>query len=438
MQQIKRRLSRGSKRDLEVEEPRNNLTGNSYEIPHDDVITTKSGPIAGKTFVIEDSPVVTGTAPLAGKMYVIPEEPVVVAEEHSNVRVFSPAVEARVARAFAPVQPVDLQQIVKTPVLREHVYPLEKEEIQPIIYREREQIEIHQVTQQLKEVIVNPTIITQVQTEAQYRDTVFVEDTTPRDVGAVSSREVRAPTTVVEELQPIVKEHVVVKVQEDVTHVLARDIIQPTIIEVTQPILDRVREVGLGTESETFEELPPIFGEQRELVLGNRSIITGRLPTNTMWEQVLVLPGERLVRGTATVDSFMMGRYVDNIEVGRSTSVVTAVGAAKSSLVLNNQTSAYNMPPSIAAIAAASVLPQSEPVPAGRVTAGRNLYYHLPASTGTMYTPQTVMVAPNNPAPQLGYQPTFGVTATGTGFQSHGIAAPHGFQPTNVVYHTTR
>lgn len=55
------------------------------------------------------------------------------------------------------------------------------------------------------------------------------------------SRNILPATTVTEQLEPIIKERISVRVQEDVTHVLARDVIKPTVIELTQPIHDVVR-----------------------------------------------------------------------------------------------------------------------------------------------------------------------------------------------------
>lgn len=140
----------------------------------------------------------------------------------------------------------------------------------------------------------------------------------------------------------------------------------------------QVRERVLAGETETFGELPPIFGENREPVLGNRSIILGRLETVPMWESALVTPGERLVKTQTLVDHHMMERFSHNIERQQMTTVTTAAGAASNNLMLNSAVGSYQNPPSIAAITAASVLPTNQQVPAGTVSLFPEFFQNFP------------------------------------------------------------
>lgn len=131
----------------------------------------------------------------------------------------------------------------------------------------------------------------------------------------------------------------------------------------------QVREETFAEASEMTGELPPVFGDHRVAVLGNHSIITGKFVTVPMWETAVITPGERLIRTTIVVDRELMMRHAHNVERNQPTTIVTASGAAQNQLMLNSHNShSYNMPPTIATIAAASVLPAGDVVPAGRVS----------------------------------------------------------------------
>ncbi|PRP85630.1 hypothetical protein PROFUN_06419 [Planoprotostelium fungivorum] len=406
MESIKRRFSRGSKKDLRAEETttssKSNLTGNSYEIPYDEVVPTTTTVETRTETIVEEAPVLSNVATAAPSLL--------------NTEVLP-----------VTTQPIQLQTVLKETVLREHIIPLQKEEIQPVIYREREQIEIHQITQQLKETVVAPTVVEEVQAEPEYRETVMVQHEVAREV-MENSRTVLPATTVVEELAPIVEERVNRNIQEEIIHVIDRDIVQPTIIQIEQPIHERIREHLRTLESETeMITLPPVFGDRREAVIGNRSVISTTLLTKPMWEQPLVTAGERLVSVEAEIDRRILGRHLGVASYGVNTvrsGVIASNGPVTNQLSLTQTTTTYNGPPTIASIAAASILPNDVAVPAGKTGVSRNLYYHTPASTGTMYNPQQ---ANNNaiymPAPQFTYQPVFGTSNKEAGFQSHGHVA---------------
>lgn len=56
---------------------------------------------------------------------------------------------------------------------RERIHPVMKEEIQPVIYREREQLDVKQVTQMMHETQIQPTIIQQRELPAQTREAII-------------------------------------------------------------------------------------------------------------------------------------------------------------------------------------------------------------------------------------------------------------------------
>lgn len=86
-------------------------------------------------------------------------------------------------------EPVMLERQEKEVVVHEHIHPVEKEEIQPIIHRgehlstflvckswlfaEREQLEVRQVTERLHETEVAPTIIEQRELAPEVREVVI-------------------------------------------------------------------------------------------------------------------------------------------------------------------------------------------------------------------------------------------------------------------------
>ncbi|PRP89287.1 hypothetical protein PROFUN_02161 [Planoprotostelium fungivorum] len=137
------------------------------------------------------------------------------------------------------------ERVEKPVVVHHHIQKLEKEEIQPIIHREREQKEIIQITAPLKETEVKPTTVTQVRLPAEHRPTI-VQLAEP-----LPSLEV-VPTTIIEgarhseEVLPsIVHETIKKSVIQQVTKVLHKDVVQPTLIQRTQPIFERVVEAPI-------------------------------------------------------------------------------------------------------------------------------------------------------------------------------------------------
>ncbi|PRP89309.1 cell division protein [Planoprotostelium fungivorum] len=143
--------------------------------------------------------------------------------------------------------PVKSEVIVKDTVVREHIHPVEKEEIQPVIHREREQLEVKQVTQKLHETTIEPTLIEKGQLPAEYREAV-IEKAAPLPENVIlPSRDVDATLRTQVVHQPIVNEIVKKTVIEEIQPVLEKDIIAPTIIQETQPIYEKIIEAPIVT-----------------------------------------------------------------------------------------------------------------------------------------------------------------------------------------------
>ncbi|PRP78403.1 hypothetical protein PROFUN_13225 [Planoprotostelium fungivorum] len=157
------------------------------------------------------------------------------------------------------VEPVSLERVEKPLVVHEHIHPVEKQEVQPVIFREREQLEVKQITQQLHETEIKPTVIQSRELPAQVRPAI-VENSAP------IPEQIILPSVEVEETQkslsinePIINETVKRTVIEEIQPVLERDVIQPTLIHQTLPIYEKVVDATVVYKSELpVRELGPV------------------------------------------------------------------------------------------------------------------------------------------------------------------------------------
>ncbi|PRP75348.1 Pf11-1 protein [Planoprotostelium fungivorum] len=140
------------------------------------------------------------------------------------------------------VAPLKTEVIQKETVVHEHIHPVMKEEIQPVIYREREQLAVKQVTERLHETEIKPTLVEKRELAAEVRE-VMVEKAAPIPVNYV------APTVDVDATlrsqvvhAPIVNEVIKKTIIEEVQPVLEKDIIQTTLIQETKNIYEKVVE----------------------------------------------------------------------------------------------------------------------------------------------------------------------------------------------------
>ncbi|PRP89442.1 cell division protein FtsK [Planoprotostelium fungivorum] len=139
-------------------------------------------------------------------------------------------------------EPINKETIIKDTVIQEHIHPVQKEEIQPIIYREREQLDVKQVTQKLHETEILPTIVEQRELPAERRE-VLVERSAPIAENLVlPTREVDVTTRSQVVHAPIINETIHKTVIEEVQPVIERDVIAPTVVQVQQPIYEKVIE----------------------------------------------------------------------------------------------------------------------------------------------------------------------------------------------------
>eukprot|EP01117_Protostelium_nocturnum_P018424 TRINITY_DN76_c0_g2_i1.p1 TRINITY_DN76_c0_g2~~TRINITY_DN76_c0_g2_i1.p1 ORF type:complete len:221 (-),score=85.75 TRINITY_DN76_c0_g2_i1:76-663(-) len=163
-------------------------------------------------------------------------------------------------------EPTKVEVIQKETVVHEHIHPVEKEEIQPVIYREREQLEVKQVTENLHETEVKPTLVQQRELPAEVR-APLVEKAAPIAENVVlPTMDVDATLKTVQVNAPIVNETVKKTIIEEVQPVLERDVVTSTLIQETQPIFEKVVEApilqketlitrDLGSKGQSLESL---------------------------------------------------------------------------------------------------------------------------------------------------------------------------------------
>ncbi|PRP89232.1 hypothetical protein PROFUN_02106 [Planoprotostelium fungivorum] len=149
-------------------------------------------------------------------------------------------------------EPTIIETIQKDVVIQERIHPVQKEEIQPIIYREREQLDVKQVTQLMHETQIQPTIIQQRELPAERREAIVERGAAITENYIAASREVDAVSRTQVVHAPIVQEVIKKTIIEEIQPVLERDIIQSTIIQNTQPIYEKIVEAPTVLRSTTI------------------------------------------------------------------------------------------------------------------------------------------------------------------------------------------
>jgi len=171
-----------------------------------------------------------------------------------------------------------MEKIEKPLIVREKVLPQEKIEVQPVIHREREQLEVHEVIQPMHEMNIAPTNVRSAtlpaQVKADYResDANFQTQYRAATTRFASDIETLGVQREFVNKAPILEEHISRKIVEEVQPVLYKETITPTLIEETQPVYEKI------------VEAPTIYEETRPTVdLGTKMlsqpVISQQLPT---------------------------------------------------------------------------------------------------------------------------------------------------------------
>jgi len=140
------------------------------------------------------------------------------------------------------IEPVQIQE--KPAVIHERIRKEEVEEIQPIIHRELERLEIHQVTQPMVEQIVQPTQIQERTLAAETRPIISKGVYTPSTAIPQGTQDIQAFHKTVEK-PAIIMETERRRVIEEIQPVIYKEILQPTIIRETREIFEKIIEAPI-------------------------------------------------------------------------------------------------------------------------------------------------------------------------------------------------
>jgi hypothetical protein len=157
-------------------------------------------------------------------------------------------------------EPVHRVTVPKEAVVREHIHPVEKVEVQPILHRERQQMEVHQIVQPVSEREVLPAVVQEKELPSQFIGDFVESDTLSQEQyvqGAMkyeSSVDVDGLRRLRIVKEPIVEETIKKTIVEEVQPVIHKETIAPVVIKETLPLYEKVIEA------------PIIFQEERSQV----------------------------------------------------------------------------------------------------------------------------------------------------------------------------
>jgi len=130
-----------------------------------------------------------------------------------------------------------------SPVITEKVKREEVEEIQPIIHREHEKLEVRRILQEKREKLIQPTQIQQVELPVEYLPTVSKGEYVPEVF--VPSPNTQETFRCRVEKAPIIQDYEKKKILEEIQPVIIREIVQPVIIRQTKNIYEKIIEPPL-------------------------------------------------------------------------------------------------------------------------------------------------------------------------------------------------
>jgi len=146
-----------------------------------------------------------------------------------------------------------VERLEKPVIIHERVLPSQRTEVQPLIHRDREQVEYHEVLQPMKERDIVPTQVQQMELPAQrfetrIPDTQFQEKY--RDVSGRGRSDIcTAPMTTEQcERAPIIDEVIHKKIIEEVQPILYKETIRPVVVQATKPIFEHIVEAPVLCE----------------------------------------------------------------------------------------------------------------------------------------------------------------------------------------------
>jgi hypothetical protein len=154
------------------------------------------------------------------------------------------------------------------PVIKEHIHQREREEIQPVIHRERERTEVLQVTKPIVEREVQATVVENKILPAETKPTIVQENRQfERDYNANTHRyqntvEVAPVQHETIEKAPIIHEHLTRRVIEEVQPVIMKEVTVPTLIKEVQNIYEKIIEAPVLVEGGELPVEERTFGSE--------------------------------------------------------------------------------------------------------------------------------------------------------------------------------
>lgn len=136
--------------------------------------------------------------------------------------------------------PVIFQKEQRPAVLKEKIIPIEEENIQPVVHRQIERREIHEVVQPIHEKQYLPPVVEEKQLPAETRQFGSYQARTPTQYN--SSVEYATAEHYKRVNAPIIEETVRKTIVEEIQPVVHRDTVAPHIIKETLPIYEKVYE----------------------------------------------------------------------------------------------------------------------------------------------------------------------------------------------------
>jgi len=207
--------------------------------------------------------------------------------------------------------PVTMQRQEKPPQIRETIHPVETTEVQPIIYREREQMEVHQVIQPIEEDVILPTEVIEKNLPAQYRgefkesDELFKKEYEEGQEKGFT--EVVPVERKKEVLPPIVQETIRKVIREEVQPIIYKQTIAPQLIKETVPIYEKVIETPI-----VKKEILPTRREgiqRREVVPQHEELLLKREELLPKREEILLKHEEVMPKREEVQVQYMKPQY---------------------------------------------------------------------------------------------------------------------------------
>jgi hypothetical protein len=172
------------------------------------------------------------------------------------------------AQVFKSTGPVTEEVTQKTKIVQETIVPTKKEVIQPVIVREREQVEINQVVQPYEVTEIRPAVVKERELPSEYREyRQGMSEETKREYKEESSKFQSTVEYAPVEYQrierpPVIHETVHKVVKTEVQPVIYKQTIQPEIIKETKPIYEKIVEAPIvHKETKEVKKLETIRAE---------------------------------------------------------------------------------------------------------------------------------------------------------------------------------